>query len=124
MGFFEDFDRLTDNLTEKVADYLEQETYQKNFLPVVRLDDCVAWAKRMRESFQQSAGFIINVKNNPAPKNENDLIIVTVAMLDTNRQPVIYDNNNGVSTLMHGKTIDEKLLNMLNGTDSIMLNFC
>lgn len=123
MGFFEDFDRLTDNLTEKVADFLEQETYQKNCLPVVRLDDCVAWAKRMRESFQQSAGFIINVKNNPAPKNENDLIIVTVAMLDTNRQPVIYDNNNGVSTLMHGKTIDEKLMNMLNGTDSIMLKF-
>lgn len=123
MGFFEDFDRFTDNLTEKVADYLEQETYQKNCLPVVRLDDCVAWAKRMRESFQQSAGFIINVKNNPAPKNENDLIIVTVAMLDTNRQPVICDNNNSASTLMHGKTIDEKLMNMLNGTDSIMLKF-
>ncbi len=123
MGFFEDFDRFTDNLTEKVADYLEQETYQKNCLPVVRLDDCVAWAKRMRELFQQSAGFIINVKNNPAPKNENDLIIVTVAMLDTNRQPVIYDNNNSASTLMHGKTIDEKLMNMLNGTDSIMLKF-
>ena len=123
MGFFEDFDRFTDNLTEKVADCLEQETYQKNCLPVVRLDDCVAWAKRMRELFQQSAGFIINVKNNPVPKNENDLIIVTVAMLDANRQPVIYDNNNGVSTLMHGRTIDEKLLNMLNGTDSIMLKF-
>lgn len=123
MGLLGELDRFTDNLAEKVAECWEQETYQKNCLPVVKFDDCVSWAKRMRELFQQSAGFIINVKNNSVPKNENDLIVVTVAMLDINQQPVAYDNDSGVSTCMHGKTIDEKLLNVLNGTNSIMLKF-
>lgn len=123
MGLFDELNRWVDNLAEKGADLVEQETYQKNCLPVVKQESCVAWAKKMRDKFPQSAGFIIAVENNPAPKNENDLIKVTVAMLDINRQPVIYEQDKGVSTLMYGKTIDENLLNLLNGKDSVMCKF-
>lgn len=123
MAILDSLDRIFDTSAEKIADVVEKETYQRNCLPVVTLQFCITWAKKMRERFPKSAGFLIAVKSNPTPKNENDRFVVTLAMLDVYNQPISYGTDKGVSTLVYGKTIDQGLLNLLNGNESVLCKF-
>ena len=123
MGILDELDRLLDRAAERGADFVEQESYDRKCLPVIRLQSCISWAKKKREEFPQSAAFLISVKKNTAQKNENDRLAVTLAMLDAQNQPVRFDEIKGVSTVVYTKTVDERLLTLLNGTDSAILKF-
>ena len=123
MGLFDELDRALDHITEKSADLIEKETYEKRCYPLVTLQKCISWAKKMKERFPHSAAFLISVKENRSHKNENDLLVITLAMLDKQNHPVMFDASKGVSTVIYGKTIDSDLMNLLNGTESAILKF-
>ena len=104
MGLFDVFDQAFESIAEQSANYIEQETYSKKCVPLIKLQSCLEWAKKWQQKFPQSKGFLISVKKNPLPKNENDILIITLAMLDEQNQPVHYDSDKSVSTLKYGRT--------------------
>ncbi len=116
MGIFDELGAVVNQLTE-------QDTFPQKYLSVITLKSCLNWVKEMRTKFPQSMGFLISIKDNPSPRNENDVLILTLAMVDGQNQPVHYDASNGVSTLVHGKTVDADMLNLLDGNDSMICKF-
>ena len=113
---------LDDIVDAKVKD-IEQKNFEKNCLPVVTFDRCVQWAKTMEKEYPQAGGFVIAVKDNPDPRNENDKLCVIVALIDENNKPISMDGAKGISTIFHGGTIDSKMIDSLNGNQSARYKF-
>ncbi|MBD5142039.1 MAG: hypothetical protein HDT22_00255 [Ruminococcus sp.] len=112
-----------DSYAEKRADEIEIQNFARNCLPVVSFDRCYKWAVEMKKDYPQSAGFIIAVKENPDPRNENDRICVIVGMLDAQNKSISMDGVKSISTIFHGKTIDSKMIDCLNGREKLIVKF-
>lgn len=118
-----DFGDLGDRILDEYIDDIEKKNFDKNCLPVISFDRCHKWALDMKKQYPQSAGFVIAVKDNPDPRNENDRICVIIGMIDANSKVITIDGQHGISTIIHGKTIDEKFLDTLNGKLSLKFMF-
>lgn len=117
------FNDAVDSYAEKRADEIEANNFKKNCLPIVTFDYCQKWAFDMKKDYPQSAGFIIAVKENPDPRNENDKICVIVGMIDAQNKSISIDGVKSISTIFHGKTVDRKMLDYLNGKESMIVKF-
>ena len=123
MDVGEAFDKAVDSYAEKRADEIEAKNFEKNCLPVITFDYCCKWAGDMKKDYPQSAGFIIAVKENPDPRNENDKICVIVGMIDAQNKSISIDGVKSISTIFHGKTVDSKMIGYLNGKESMIFKF-
>lgn len=102
-----------------VADALAEQRYQRGFLPVVTLADCVRYYKEEAGKLQgaAAAGFVLSVRKNLDPRNENDNYIVVQGLVDGRNKPVTV-NGESVSRIMHTRTIDDALIKALDGKES------
>lgn len=124
MGLMDNyFDKAVDALAEGVAKRIETESFDKNCLPVITFDACTKWASDMKKEYPQADGFLVSVKENPDPRNENDKICVVIAICDAQHKAISPDGEKAISTVMHGKTIDEKFLDTLNGRQAMVCKF-
>lgn len=110
-----DMGEFFDDYADKKADEIIERDFKKSCLPVITFDRCLQWAGDMQKKYPQSVGFLIAVKDNPDPRNENDKVCVTVGMVDDKNKVITLDGVNAISTIFHGKTVDEKMLDNLNG---------
>ena len=115
-------------------DAIEEDTYLKMCKSVLTMDDCISWMNVQINNFSKAGYLFIYVDDNENPRNENDLLSVTLALLDSNKK-VIYLNDNKpsifsrnkstckeiVCSIVPTKTIDEKLLSALNGHESVLI---
>ncbi len=128
MGLFDnllnsDLKDVGDVFAENCAKSIEEKNFEKNCLAVVTFDRCKKWALDMKKEYPQSAGFVVAVKDNPDPQNENDKICVIIGMIDEKNKVVTMDGKMGISTIFHGGTIDSKMLDELNGNSSKIYRF-
>ena len=65
--------------------------------------------------------FVISVKKNYDPQNENDKLIIIQGFLDKNNRPISLDGKEAESRIVHTRTIDKKLLDILNGAETKMV---
>lgn len=103
-----------------LVDMVAEKEYQNAFLPVVYLKDCVQYFKeesRRLSGLCLPAGFVISVKKNYDPRNENDLFIVVQGLVDASRKPIVC-NGESVSRVMHTRTIDSALIQALGGKET------
>ncbi|MCM1228379.1 MAG: hypothetical protein NC320_13330 [Clostridium sp.] len=121
--------------TKDVFQSWADEEYMKMCRPVVTMTDCVSWLKLQRSYYPAAGYFFIYVEKNPAPRNANDQYSVTLALLDKSKKPLFLHNsvqNESYGTMVNSqddivciviptKTIDEKLINALNGTKSVLI---
>lgn len=103
------------NLTEA----LSEQQYQRGFLQVVTLKDCIRYYKEEAIKLQGAsvAGFVLSVVKNLDPRNENDNYIVVQGLVDAQKKPIMV-NGESVSRIMHTRTIDDELIRALNGKES------
>jgi len=103
------------NLTEA----LSEQQYQRGFLQVVTLKDCIRYYKEEAIKLQgvSVAGFVLSVVKNLDPRNENDNYIVVQGLVDVQKKPIMM-NGESVSRIMHTRTIDDELIRALNGKES------
>lgn len=103
------------NLTEA----LSEQQYQRGFLQVVTLKDCIRYYKEEAIKLQSAsvAGFVLSVVKNLDPRNENDNYIVVQGLVDAQKKPIMV-NGESVSRIMHTRTIDDELIRALNGKES------
>ena len=109
---------LVSGLSNLVDAWAEHQ-YQCSFLPVVGLKDCIQYFKEEAGKLQgaKAAGFVLSVRKNPDPRNENDNYIVVQGLVDSQNKPVVV-NGESVSRITHTRTIDDALIKALNGKKS------
>ncbi|MBD5103196.1 MAG: hypothetical protein HDT27_11035 [Subdoligranulum sp.] len=102
-----------------LTDALAEQQYQRGFLQVVTLKDCIRYYKEEAGKIQgaAAAGFVLSVKKNLDPRNENDNYIVVQGLVDGQNKPITV-NGESISRIMHTRTIDDALIKALNGKES------
>ncbi len=102
-----------------VIDALAEQRYQHGFLQVVTLEDCIRYCKEESGKLQgvSVAGFVLSVRKNLDPRNENDNYIVVQGLVDAQNKPITV-NGESVSRIMHTRTIDDALIKALNSKES------
>lgn len=104
-----------------LTDALAEQQYQRGFLQIVTLKDCIRYYREEARKLNtvSAMGFILSVKKNLDPRNENDNYIVVQGLVDTKNKPITV-NGESVSRIMHSKTIDDALIKALNGKESVI----
>lgn len=102
-----------------LTDALSEQQYQRGFLQVVTLKDCIRYYKEEAIKLQGAsvAGFVLSVVKNLDPRNENDNYIVVQGLVDAQKKPIMV-NGESVSRIMHTRIIDDELIRALNGKES------
>lgn len=108
------------------------EEYKKFCKPVLTMDECISWMKIQRGIYSQAGYFFIYAEENPQPRNENDMYSIALALLDSNKKPICVNGEKTtklfqskakdiVCVVIPAKTVDSKLLNALNGNESVLV---
>lgn len=102
-----------------LTDALAEQQYQRGFLPIVTLKDCIRYYKEEAGKLQgvSAAGFVLSVRKNLDPRNENDNFVVVQGLVDGQNKPITIAGESA-SRIMHTKTIDDALIKALNGKES------
>ena len=116
---------------------IADEEYEKICVPLVKMDDCITWVKTQKQTYLEGQYLFIYVEHNEKPRNENDVLSVTIALLDAYKKPIpinkqkrsifsIGEKNKSVNQdivcfVIPSKTIDTKLTKTLNGTPSVLI---
>ena len=102
-----------------LADALAEQQYQRGFLPIVTLEDCIHYYKEEVRKLQgvSVAGFVLSVRKNLDPRNENDKFVIVQGLVNSQNKPITVAGES-ISRIMHTKTIDDALIKALNGKDS------
>ena len=102
-----------------LTDALAEQQYQRGFLQVVTLKDCIRyyWEEARKLNTMSAVGFILSVKKNLDPRNDNDNYVVVQGLVDAKNKPIMV-NGESVSRIMHSKTVDDALLKALKGKES------
>jgi len=112
---------LNDEATEKLdilTEAMAEKKYQDSFLPIVTLADCIQYFKTEATKFYgNAAGFVLSVRKNIDPRNENDQFLVVQALIDNMHKPIL-SNGESVSRILHTKTIDVPLIQALKGKET------
>lgn len=118
------------SIFQSVAD----EQYKSMCRPIVTMDDCLKWLNVQRQSYSQAAYFFIYTEKTPAPRNENDIFTVTIAVIDAYKKTIPVHalkprgpfssapkNQDIVCMVIPARTLDTKLLKALNGGSSVLI---
>ena len=85
------------------------------------LKDCIHYYKEEFRKLQNvsAAGFVLSVRKNLDPRNENDNYIIVQGLVDLQNKPITV-NGESVSRIIHTRTIDDALIKALNGKESVI----
>lgn len=103
-----------DVFTDAVAEAL----YRKGYREVVTFDEIAQYALDAKKAKTEAAAFVVSVKKNYDPRNENDKLIIVQGLLDANNKPISLDGKESESRIIHTRTIDKKFLDVLNGAET------
>lgn len=103
----------------ELTDALAEQEYQLGFSQILTLKDCIRYYREEADKLQgaSAVGFILSVRKNLDPRNENDNYVVVQGLVDAKNKPVMM-NGESVSRIVHTRTIDDALIKALNGKDS------
>ena len=101
-----------------IADDIANAESQEPFLGILTWQDCKEWFLSCCDKNKNQAigGFIISIKENKTPKNDNDRFNVLQALIDINKKPIVV-NGETVSRIIHTRTMDDALIRVMNGNE-------
>lgn len=109
-----------DKLTDMIATVIDKEE-SKQYMKELKLEQCVSWIKEMKAEYPSAASCIIMTKEAINPKTKEEGVSVTLIMMDKDKKPVALDKERAVSTIFLAETIDNGLINILNGEKSAVI---
>lgn len=111
--------------------------YAKLCRPVLTMNECVNWMRIQLNEYSNAGFFFIFVQETTAPRNENDKLSITLALLDKEKKPIPANapikgagsrkpfsnpqKQGIVAVAVPAGTIDIRLINALNGTSSVLV---
>ena len=103
-----------DDITEAVAEVI----YRKGFSEIVTFKEVADYALEEKKKNPKIAAFLVSVKKNYDPQNENDKYIIIQGLLDKDNKPIFLDEKESESRIIHTRTIDKKFIDVLNGSET------
>ena len=103
-----------DTFTDAVAEVL----YRSGYKEIITFDEITQYALDMKKNNPKVVAFVVSVKKNYDPKNENDKLIIIQGLLDAENKPISLNGKESESRIIHTRTIDKKFLNILNGSET------
>lgn len=103
-----------DDITEAVAEVI----YRKGFSEIVTFKEIADYALEEKRKNPKIMAFVVSVKKNYDPQNENDKYIVIQGLLDKNNKPISLDGKESESRIIHTRAIDKKFVDVLNGSET------
>ncbi len=103
-----------DDVIDAIAEVIKQKDYKE----IYTFDECVNFYKMCERAYPSVSGFVLSVKKNYEPKNNNDNLIIIQAMIDSQKRPVKDNLGESLSKIEHARTIDKKLLTWLEGKET------
>lgn len=103
-----------EDMTEAVAEVI----YRKGFCEIVTFKEVADYALEKKKKNSKIAAFVVSVKKNYDPKNENDKYIVIQGLLDKENKPISLNGKESESRIIHTKTIDKKFIDVLDGLET------
>lgn len=103
-----------DEFTDAMAEVL----YRKGYKEIVTFDEIVRIALEEKKRNTYISAFVVSVKKNYDPRNENDKLIIVQGFLDAKNNPITLDGKESESRIIHARTIDKKFMNILNGAET------
>ncbi len=95
--------------------------HRKGFREIVTFDEVVQYALEEKKKNAVIGAFVVSVKRNYEPRNENDKFLVIQGLLDGNNRPITSDGKEAESRIIHTGTIDKKFVVVLNGAETKMV---
>lgn len=100
-----------DDFADAVAEVLHRKSYKE----IVTFKEIVAYAIEEKRKNPTIVSFVISVKKNYEPQNENDKFIIIQGFLDSKNKPISIDGKDSESRILHTRTIDKKFVEVLDG---------
>ena len=114
-------ERIGDGLAEGIAQAMFRSGKQK-FEKELSLKQCLAWIKEVRGDYPSAVYCMFSVKEMPIPDTKETGLSVTLILMDNDMNPVKLDEKRAVSTIFQAETIDESLINLLNGEKNSLIS--
>ena len=100
-----------DDFADAVAEVLHRKSYKE----IVTFKEIVAYAIEEKRKNPTIVSFVISVKKNYEPQNENDKFIIIQGFLDSKNKPISIDGKDSESRILHTRTSDKKFVEVLDG---------
>ena len=97
----------------KETDRMAERAKRTNMLT---LDACIQKAYEQKKEYPQITGFIVTLKH--LGMSDADGLEIVVAYMDKNRKAITLDGQTALAYIRKVNTVDEKLLNLLDGNSS------
>jgi len=110
-----------DKLAGGIADVLF-DFGKKKFEKELSLKQCLAWIKEVKGNYPSAEYCMFSVKEMPIPDTKETGLSVTLILMDNDMNPVKLDEKRAVSTIFQAETIDESLINLLNGEKNALIS--
>lgn len=108
-----------EDFTDAVAEVLHRKEYKE----IVTFDEIAKYALDEKKENPVVAAFVVSVKKNYDPQNENDKLVIIQGFLDAENKPVTLNGKESESRIIHAGTIDKKFLDVLNGKETKIVKF-
>lgn len=105
-------ERLDAFLNKKV-----EEHFQKKCFPVLELNTCVNWGRKIQLQNLEVRSIIIAVEENERSVSQTDVLQITVAALDSKNNPVRRKGEEAVGIILFAETLDKNMIDFLDGAD-------
>lgn len=105
------------------ADAVAEVVHRRGYREIVTFNEIVQYAHDARKANPEIAAFVISVKKNYDPQNENDKLVIIQGLLDAENKPVSLDGKEAESRIIHTRTIDKRFLDVLNGAETKIIQF-
>ena len=115
------FERIGNGLAEGIAQAIFRSEKQK-FEKELSLKQCLAWIKEVKGNYPSAVYCMFSVKEMPIPDTKETGLSVTLILMDNDMNPVKLDEKRAVSTIFQAETIDESLINLLNGEKNALIS--
>ena len=112
-------DKLTDSLLEEEQE--DKRTKRPKRERMLTLDACIQKAYADKKRYPQIAAFIVKLK--PPTKGGADGLEIMLGYMDKNRKAITLDGKTALAYTYEVTTIDEKLVDLLDGNDSAICEF-
>lgn len=114
-------ERIGNGLAEGIAQAIFRSEKQ-NFEKELSLKQCLAWIKEVKGNYPSAVYCMFSVKEIPIPDTKETGLSVTLILMDNEMNPVKLDEKRAVSTIFQAETIDESLINLLNGEKNALIS--
>ena len=106
--------------SEKLNKFLDQkaeEIFRMKCIPVLGMEQCIKYGRKMQSLNLNVSRIIISVEENEKVTGEHDALEIMIAALDSRNEPIQRKGEEVLAVSLYAGKLDKKLIDFLDGAD-------